>query len=49
MGVTFTYIYQLTFFTAVMAYSGEREARGLHSLTMKPVVDPDKAGKLAAF
>lgn len=45
MGITFTYIYQLTFFTAVVAFSGEREARGLHAITMKPAMDPKVAGK----
>uniref|UniRef100_A0A914Q2N9 SSD domain-containing protein n=1 Tax=Panagrolaimus davidi TaxID=227884 RepID=A0A914Q2N9_9BILA len=31
-GITFTYIYQITYFTAVIAYAGEMEDKGLHSL-----------------
>lgn len=44
-GVTFTYIYQLTFFTAVMAYSGIRESEGLHAVTFRRALLPDEAGK----
>ncbi|VDN07153.1 unnamed protein product [Thelazia callipaeda] len=46
MGVAFTYIYQLTFFTAVMAYSGKRESSGLHAITLKPVLAPESADTL---
>lgn len=44
MGVTFTYIYQLTFFTSVMAYAGEWEYQNLHVLTFKPAISIEKAG-----
>lgn len=46
VGITFTYIYQLTFFTAIMAYSGEREGQGLHAVTMKPAIHSAKADTL---
>uniref|UniRef100_A0A158Q5K9 SSD domain-containing protein n=1 Tax=Dracunculus medinensis TaxID=318479 RepID=A0A158Q5K9_DRAME len=42
-GIFFTYIYQLTFFTAIMAFSGDWEAKGLHVITFKPAFDPNKA------
>ena len=44
-GVTFTYVYQLTFFTAVMAYSGIRESKGLHAVTFRRALLPNEAGK----
>uniref|UniRef100_A0A1I7W445 SSD domain-containing protein n=1 Tax=Loa loa TaxID=7209 RepID=A0A1I7W445_LOALO len=44
MGITFTYLYQLTFFTAVMAYSGKREGNGLHAITLKPIINQELAG-----
>ncbi|VDK67264.1 unnamed protein product [Onchocerca ochengi] len=46
MGITFTYIYQLTFFTSIMAYSGEREDEGLHAITLKPIISQDSADTL---
>uniref|UniRef100_A0A0R3RL93 SSD domain-containing protein n=1 Tax=Elaeophora elaphi TaxID=1147741 RepID=A0A0R3RL93_9BILA len=46
MGITFTYLYQLTFFTAVMAYSGKREAEGLHAITLKPIINQELADTL---
>lgn len=44
MGITFTYLYQLTFFTAAMAYSGKRESEGLHAITLKPIITQELAG-----
>ncbi|EFO23360.1 hypothetical protein LOAG_05122 [Loa loa] len=46
MGITFTYLYQLTFFTAVMAYSGKREGNGLHAITLKPIINQELADTL---
>ncbi|VBB32950.1 unnamed protein product [Acanthocheilonema viteae] len=46
MGITFTYLYQLTFFTAVMAYSGKREGEGLHAITLKPIINQQLADTL---
>uniref|UniRef100_A0A915PIT1 SSD domain-containing protein n=1 Tax=Setaria digitata TaxID=48799 RepID=A0A915PIT1_9BILA len=46
MGITFTYIYQLTFFASVMAYSGKREGDGLHAITLKPIIKPELADTL---
>ncbi|CAG9538367.1 unnamed protein product [Cercopithifilaria johnstoni] len=46
MGITFTYFYQLTFFTAVMAYSGKREGEGLHAITLKPIINQELADSL---
>jgi hypothetical protein len=31
-GITFTYLYQITYFTALMAFAGDMEDRGKHSL-----------------
>jgi hypothetical protein len=31
-GISFTYIYQITYFTALMAYAGDMEDEGKHSL-----------------
>uniref|UniRef100_A0A9J2Q4T4 SSD domain-containing protein n=1 Tax=Ascaris lumbricoides TaxID=6252 RepID=A0A9J2Q4T4_ASCLU len=45
-GTAFTYLYQLTFFTAVMAYAGDWESRGLHVVTFKPAIDPNDADTL---
>uniref|UniRef100_A0AAF5PS05 SSD domain-containing protein n=3 Tax=Wuchereria bancrofti TaxID=6293 RepID=A0AAF5PS05_WUCBA len=46
MGIAFTYLYQLTFFTAVMAFSGKRESDGLHAITLKPVISQELADNL---
>uniref|UniRef100_A0AC35U2Y9 SSD domain-containing protein n=1 Tax=Rhabditophanes sp. KR3021 TaxID=114890 RepID=A0AC35U2Y9_9BILA len=45
-GVTFTYIYQITFFAAVMAYAGELEANGTHSMIFKKAMKFDDADNL---
>uniref|UniRef100_A0AC34G7H3 SSD domain-containing protein n=1 Tax=Panagrolaimus sp. ES5 TaxID=591445 RepID=A0AC34G7H3_9BILA len=49
-GITFTYIYQITYFTAVIAYAGEMEDKGLHSLfgfwpCWKKCIRPELASK----
>uniref|UniRef100_A0A7E4VPD3 SSD domain-containing protein n=1 Tax=Panagrellus redivivus TaxID=6233 RepID=A0A7E4VPD3_PANRE len=42
-GITFTYLYQITYFTAVMAFAGEMEDKGMHSLFCKQCVTPGEA------
>uniref|UniRef100_A0A0N4Z3H4 SSD domain-containing protein n=1 Tax=Parastrongyloides trichosuri TaxID=131310 RepID=A0A0N4Z3H4_PARTI len=42
-GVTFTYIYQITFFTALMAYAGDLETQGIHSMIFKKALSFEKA------
>ncbi|CAD5218991.1 unnamed protein product [Bursaphelenchus okinawaensis] len=39
-GVTFTYIYQITYFAALMAYCGEMEDKGIHSLFWTDTKEP---------
>ena len=43
-GITFTYLYQITYFTAVLAYSGEMEDKGIHSLFGKKCIHLESAG-----
>uniref|UniRef100_A0A0K0E5K2 SSD domain-containing protein n=1 Tax=Strongyloides stercoralis TaxID=6248 RepID=A0A0K0E5K2_STRER len=45
-GVTFTYIYQITFFTALMGYAGDLETQGLHSMIFKKAISFDKANTI---
>uniref|UniRef100_A0A914YDE5 SSD domain-containing protein n=1 Tax=Panagrolaimus superbus TaxID=310955 RepID=A0A914YDE5_9BILA len=50
-GITFTYLYQITYFTAVIAYAGEMEDKGLHSLfgfwpCLKKCIRPELANTL---
>ncbi|KIH65308.1 hypothetical protein ANCDUO_04375 [Ancylostoma duodenale] len=40
--VTFTYIYQLTFFSPVLAYAAEMENSGMHSLFFRKALKPDE-------
>ncbi|KAK0412604.1 hypothetical protein QR680_006307 [Steinernema hermaphroditum] len=42
-GITFTYIYQLTYFAAMMAYAGEMEDKGKHSLFIGRTIHPEEA------
>ncbi|TKR89719.1 hypothetical protein L596_013778 [Steinernema carpocapsae] len=42
-GIFFTYAYQLTYFTAMMAYAGEMEDKGKHSLFIGHAMHPDEA------
>ncbi|CAJ0589991.1 unnamed protein product [Cylicocyclus nassatus] len=39
--VTFTYIYQLTFFSPVLAYAAEMENDGTHSLLFRKAMEPN--------
>ncbi|PIO62246.1 hypothetical protein TELCIR_16205 [Teladorsagia circumcincta] len=39
--VTFTYIYQLTFFSPVLAYAAEMENSGTHSLLFRKALEPN--------
>lgn len=41
--VTFTYIYQLTFFSPVLAYAAEMENNGTHSLLFRKALEPDSS------
>ncbi|KAK5974989.1 SSD domain-containing protein, partial [Trichostrongylus colubriformis] len=41
--VTFTYIYQLTFFSPVLAYAAEMENNGTHSLLFRKALKPDSS------
>ncbi|VDK52320.1 unnamed protein product [Cylicostephanus goldi] len=40
--VTFTYIYQLTFFSPVLAYAAEMENNGTHSLLFRKAMEPNE-------
>jgi hypothetical protein len=43
-GITFTYLYQITYFAAVMAFAGEMEESGQHSLLLCiPAIQPEMA------
>ncbi|KAI6230752.1 SSD domain-containing protein [Aphelenchoides fujianensis] len=49
-GITFTYLYQITYFTALMAYAGEMEDKGKHALFGVPALEPAAIGnKLKRF
>ncbi|CAD5226735.1 unnamed protein product [Bursaphelenchus xylophilus] len=39
-GITFTYLYQVTYFAALMAYCGEMEDKGVHSLLWTETKEP---------
>jgi hypothetical protein len=39
-GITFTYLYQITYFTALMAYAGDMEDKGKHALFGIPALEP---------
>lgn len=43
-GITFTYIYQITYFAAVMAFSGEMEDGGKHALIGIKTKKPNENG-----
>ncbi|VDO67777.1 unnamed protein product [Haemonchus placei] len=40
--VTFTYIYQITFFSPVLAYAAEMENNGTHALLLKKAIEPNE-------
>ncbi|XGW33733.1 hypothetical protein V3C99_017849, partial [Haemonchus contortus] len=40
--VTFTYIYQITFFSPVLAYAAEMENKGAHALLLKKAIEPNE-------
>lgn len=45
-GIAFTYLYQITYFAAVMAFAGEWEEAGRHSLLIGvPTIGPDEVNK----
>lgn len=44
-GITFTYLYQITYFTALMAYAGEMEDKGRHALFVVPAMAPGETSK----
>ena len=44
-GITFTYIYQITYFTAVLIYCGEMEDKGFHSLFGIKCIHPESASE----
>ncbi|KAI6185612.1 SSD domain-containing protein [Aphelenchoides besseyi] len=49
-GITFTYIYQITYFTALMAYAGEMEDKGKHALFGVSALEPGQiSNKLKRF
>jgi uncharacterized membrane protein YdfJ with MMPL/SSD domain len=45
LGIAFNYLYQLTFFTAAMAFAGIRESNGMHAVWPMSTGNPDNAGK----
>lgn len=44
-GVTFTYLYQVTYFAALMAYCGEMEDQGTHALLGIRAREPQQLGE----
>ncbi|KAK6753563.1 hypothetical protein RB195_012884 [Necator americanus] len=42
--VTFTYIYQLTFFSPILAYAAEMENNGIHCLFFRKALQPNETG-----
>ena len=44
-GIAFTYLYQITYFAAVMAFTGEMEDQGRHGLFGIRALEIHQAGK----